>query len=254
MTPLREGLRKALLTISLLGVLVFGGVLIVSFVAPLAVEQAAREVIRIEVERRVGERVDALSNNRLAGLASKALEKTTADADRVERELREQLPQRVVRAVADMLNADCECRKRLEERARQSHEGKLGTLRQAEARLSEWIEQAYAHTRDQLLRELRIFTAVNAVLFTLLGLLSLWKRASAMQLALIAVTLLGASAVAGGTYLFNQNWMHTLVFSSYVGWGYAIYLAAVTALFSDIAFNKGQVTAGLLSAITLPAC
>ncbi|MFG6413953.1 hypothetical protein ACG02S_08595 [Roseateles sp. DC23W] len=62
MTTLRDVLRKALLTISLLGVLLFGGGLLVSFAAPLAVEQAAREVICIEVERRVGRKFDGLSN------------------------------------------------------------------------------------------------------------------------------------------------------------------------------------------------
>lgn len=254
MTPLRNGLRRALLSISLLGMLVLGGSLLASFAAPLAVEQAAREVIRLEVERRVNAKVDALSDGRLAGLARKALEKTTADADRVERDLRAQIPQRVANAVADMLNADCECRRRLVERARQSQEERLGTLRQAEARMSAWIERAYAHTRDQLLRELRIFTAVNAALFALLGGLCLRKRSSAMQLALVAVTLLGASAVVGGAYLFNQNWMHTLVFGDYVGWGYAAYLSVVTALFSDIAFNKGRVTAQLLNVVAVPPC
>ncbi|MFG6413954.1 hypothetical protein ACG02S_08600 [Roseateles sp. DC23W] len=118
----------------------------------------------------------------------------------------------MARAVADMLSADCECRKRLAERARQSHEERLGSLRQAQARLSEWIEQACANTRDPLQRELRIFTALNAVLFALLGLLCLRKRSSAMQRALVAVTMLGASAVVGGAYLFNQKWMHTLAF------------------------------------------
>lgn len=254
MTTMPKLLRKALLGLSLLGALVFGGGLLASLFAPLSIEQVAREVIRVEVERRVGQRVDALSNSRLAGLARKALEKTTADAERVERELKAQLPQRVALAVADMLNADCECRKRLAERARQAHEDQLGALRQAEARLSDWIEQAYAHTREQLLREFRIFTAVNALLFALLGLLCLLKRQSAMQLALVAATLLGASAVVGGAYLFKQDWLHTLVFGDYVGWGYAGYLTAVASMFADITLNKARVTSQLLSGVCVSPC
>lgn len=247
-------LRKALLTISLLGLIVFGGGLLASFAAPLTIEQAAREVIRIEVERRVGARIDALSDGRLAGLARKALEKTTTEADRVERELREQIPQRVAKTIADMLNADCECRRRLVERARQAHENELGTLRQAEARLSAWIEQAYARTREQLLREFRVITAVNAMLFLLLGVLCSWKRQSTLQLALVGTTLLGASALVGWAYLFKQDWLHTLLFGDYLGWGYAAYLAGVTALFADIAFNKARVSTQLLNVVYVPPC
>ena len=253
-TPLRDKLRRALLALSLLGVLVFGGGLVTSFVAPITIEQAAREVIRVEVERRVGEKVDALSDSRLAKLARKALDKTTADADQVERELREQLPQKVANAVADFLKADCECRKHLVAWAEQSQQRELGSLRQAEQRLSDWIGHAYAHTREQLLREFRIFTSVNAALLGLMGLLCWWKRQSAMQLSLVGVTLLGACALVGWAYLFKQDWLHTLLFSDYLGWGYAAYLAGVTGLFADIAFNKGRVSTHLLNMICVPPC
>jgi hypothetical protein len=253
-TPLRKGLRRTLLALCAVALLAFGSILVTSYVAPITVEQAAREVIRIEVERRVGERMETLSNSRLTGLARKALQTTKADANRAEEELRRQLPQRVANAVAELLKVDCECRKRMVERARQTHEDKLGALRQAEARLSDWIEHAYANTRELLLRELRIFTGIHAALFLLLGLLCLWKRQSTTQLALVAATLLSASALVGGMYLFNQNWLHTLVFGDYVGWGYAGYLLGVSALFTDIAFNKGRLAGKLLGTIGTPPC
>lgn len=248
MTAARDVLRRSLLALSVLGLLVFGGGWVTSLVAPLAVEQAAREVLRIEVERRVGERLDALSDSRLAGLARKALQKTTADADRIEQALRERLPQRVASAVADLLNADCECRKRLAALAKEAHEEQLGVLRNAQARLADWIEQAYAQTRERLLREFRIVTGVNAALFAALGLVGLWQRQSTVQLALAAATLLGACAIVGSLYLLRQDWLHTLVFNDYVGWSYAGYLAGVSALLADIAFNQAKVTTTLINA------
>lgn len=246
--------RQILLALSALGMLVFGGLWVVSYATPLTVERMAREAIRLEVERRVGARIDALSDTRLAGLARKALDKTTADAAAAEEALRRQVPARVANAVADMLKADCECRRRLERWAQGMAQARVESLRDAQARLTDWIEHAYAMTRAHLLREVRIFSGANAVCFLLLGGLCLWRRPTTPQLLLIAVTILGAAAVVGGFYLFKQDWLHTLVFGRYVGWGYAAYLAAVTGLFGDVIFNEARLTSGLLSAVPVPSC
>jgi hypothetical protein len=67
-----SSVRRVLLAVSLLGILVFGGAAVLSFLDPLLVERGAREIVRIEVERRVGERIDSLSDSRIAGLAQRA--------------------------------------------------------------------------------------------------------------------------------------------------------------------------------------
>lgn len=246
--------RQALRLLCAAGLAVFGGLVVVSYATPITVERLAREAIQLEVERRVGERIDALSNTRLAGLARQALGKTSAQAAAAEDALRQQVPRRVADTVADMLKADCECRKRLARHFQEAAEARLASLRDAEARLSEWIEHGYATTREQLLRELRIFSGVNAICFVLLGGLSLWRRPTTPQLLLVAATVLGAVLVVGGFYLFKQDWLHTLVFGSYVGWGYAAYLAAVTGLFADILFNEARVCAHLLDLFAVPPC
>lgn len=249
-----DGWRKALLGICTAGLALLGGLLFVSYAAPLTIERLAREAIQLEVERRVGARIDALSDTRLAGLARKALEKTSAEAAAGEAALRQQVPRRVANLVADMLKADCECRKRLARSFQEAAEAHLDTLRDAEARLTGWIEQGYATTRAQLLQELRIFSGVNALCFLLLGGLCLWRRPTTPQLMLLAGTVLSAAVVVGGFYLFKQDWLHTLVFGSYVGWGYAAYLAAVTGLFADIAFNQARISVNLLNALAVPTC
>ena len=62
-----------------------------------------------------------------------------------------------------------------------------------------------------------------------------------------AVVLLGAAAVTGALYLFNQNWLHTIVYNDYVGMAYLVYLAAVAVALTDIVFNKARVTTRLLN-------
>lgn len=250
--PSRELLRRTLLALSLLGLLLFGGGLLTSFVSPIALERSAREAIRIEVQRRMDDQIDSLSDARLGQMARKALDKTTADAAHVERELREQVPQRVANAIADFLRADCECRKHLVNWAEESQRQQLASLRQAQDRLTDWIAHAYAHTRDMLLREFRIAAGSNAALFVVMGLLCLWKRQSALQIALVGTVLLGACVLVGWAYLFKQDWLHTLLFGDYLGWGYAACLAGAAGLFADIAFNKGRISVQLLNLFHCP--
>ncbi|MEK8031146.1 hypothetical protein AACH06_10000 [Ideonella sp. DXS29W] len=245
-------MRRALLIIAAGGALLFGSVLALSWLNPLLIERAARDVVRIEVEQRVGEKIDTLSNSKVAILAAKALGQTEAEIEgEIEgrwRALQDGVPSKVAQALADLLRVDCECRRRMRERARHDAEQHLGTLEQVRARLQGLIETAYASTTDQLLRELRIVCASNAAVFGLLGLLA-WHRARAtLQLLLPAAVLLGAAGVTGGLYLFEQNWMHTLVFGDYVGWGYLGYLGLAFALLSDVAFNHARVITSALNA------
>jgi hypothetical protein len=99
------------------------------------------------------------------------------------------------------------------------------------------------------MRELRIFTASNAIAFALLVVIMLFRRAATLQLFLVAVVLVGAVGVTGGLYIFNQNWLHTIVFSDYVGMAYAVYLAGVSLLFADVVFNRARATTRIVNLI-----
>ena len=235
-------MRRAVLVLSLLGTVLFGVAFFVSFVSPLVIERAAREIVRIEVERRVGEKIDRLSNARIAELAQRALQHTDEEISRTKESIRRDLPRKVANVVADMLNADCECRKRLVEHAQKSGAEQIYSLTQVRERLVRLIESAYASVTQSLMREFRIFTASNAVAFALLGVVTLVRRRATLQLALPAVVLVGAVAVTGSLYLFNQNWLHSIVFGQYVGFAYAAYLAGVALLLADIVFNRARVT------------
>ncbi len=240
-------MRRAILILAFVGITLFGAAFVVSFLDPLLIERAAREVVRIEVERRVGEKLDSLSTPRVTALAQKALGKTDAELEHARRQLVGGVSQKVAQVVADMLNADCECRKRLVERAVTAQQEGITTLGQLRERLLGQIESAYATVTANLMREFRIFTASNAVAFTLLALVTYYRRAAALQLALPAVVLVGAVVITAGLYLFNQNWLHTVLYSQYVGLTYVAYLGAAGALLSDVVFNRARVSTRLVN-------
>jgi hypothetical protein len=238
-------MRRFLFAISLLGVLLFGGAFALSFSHPLLIERGVRELIRIEVERLVGEKIDTLSNSRLAGLAQHALHDTETDISRTQRAIRDEVPRKVANIVANMLNADCECRRRLVEHAQISESQRLFSLTQIRERLVDFIESAYASVSRSLLREFRIFAASNALAFALLGLVTHIRKKATLQLLLAAGVLIGAVALTGGLYLFNQDWLHTILFGQYVGLAYALYLLSMTLLLSDIVFNRARMTTAI---------
>jgi hypothetical protein len=193
-------MRRAILALALVGTVLFGVGFVMSFLNPLLVERAARELIRIEVERRVGEKIESLSSARIVTLGQRALGKTDAELEIAKRELAAGIPRKVAEVVGAMRNADCECRKRMGEAATKAHEERITQLGQVRERLSILIESAYASVAANLMNEFRVFTGSNAVAFALLWLVTFFRRGAALQLLLPAVVLTGAVARAGSLY------------------------------------------------------
>ena len=102
---------------------------------------------------------------------------------------------------------------------------------------------------EKLTREFRIFTGTNALIFALLGIAAFFKRGAGLHLVLPALALVLAATVTGYIYLFNQDWLHTILFSDYVGFTYLIYLSIVFAFLCDVLFNRARVTTQLLNSI-----
>jgi len=252
MPPLEPGsprLRRLLLLLAAVGSLLFTGLLALSVIEPLWIERAARELLRQEVERRVGERVDQLSNARVLQIAQKRLGHAQAQIEARRQALRAEVPQRVAHAMADLLKADCECRRRMVDVAVRHEEGALASLEQLRERLSRLIESAYGEVSRQLMREFRIFSGVNAAAFALLFLVTLMRRGQALQLLLPAAVLVGAAAFTAVVYLLGQNWLHTIVFGDYVGWAYVAWYGMAAGWFADLLCNRGRVSTLLLQLI-----
>lgn len=237
-------LRVLLLTISAAGTAVFASLFVLSFVRPILVESLTKELVRREVEARVRERVSSLSGSRLAQMAQRVIVRN----DRRMAELAEELPRKVAAVVAEMQDADCHCRKAIVGGASAFLKLELLSHSALNDHLVGLIRAKYGQVTQALLREFRIFTGANALVFLLLGITTYARRRAGLQLLLPAVVLLGAAFVVGTLYLFGQNWVHTVVFSNYVGLGYFAYLTAVAVFLLDVVFNHGRVSTEIVNA------
>lgn len=234
-------MRALILVFGIVGTVLFGSAFVLSFSSPLLVENLGKEIIRIEIEHRLGTQLDTLTGSRMADLAQKALGRTDSEIAAVRREIEAGIPDKLASVMTDMRRADCECRKRNAVYMQQRQATQLASLIQMRARLVELIESAYHQTTASLLREFRIFTASNALVFLALTGVTARRRRAGLQLALPAIVLVTASAVTAMLYLFAQDWLHTIVFGSYIGLAYMAYLAFAIALLCDIAFNRARV-------------
>lgn len=239
--------RQALVAVGLAGAALFGVAFVLSYLNPVLIERAAREVVRLEVEKRVGEIVDELTDSTVMQMALKALGKSAEEIEKTKREISDAVPQKVADVIANMLKVDCECRQRLKNLAEKHYNEKLSAITQVQARLTQFVESAYAKVTTQLLREFRIFTGANAIVFALLAVVGFRRRAAAVQLILPAIVLLGAAAVTGYFYLFGQDWLHTILFSHYVGLAYFGYLSVAIVLLADVAFNRARVCTSVIN-------
>ena len=109
------------------------------------------------------------------------------------------------------------------------------------------IEQRYRDLSSALLRELRVFTSTNALLFLLS--LAAWTFARVRNdlLRFPTLALLASTAVSLSIYFSSQSLLWTLLGSAYVGYGYLLYVVLLFAIFMDVLINEARVVEVLSS-------
>ncbi|HSX60170.1 MAG TPA: hypothetical protein VLF18_08230 [Tahibacter sp.] len=239
-------MRIAIGIISAVGTLLFGLAFVASFMQPARIEGHAQELLRREVEARTVESLKALERTRIGQFAARLAEQHPEQTEALRRQMRERLVPFVEAVVAEMRDPDCPCRRKLAAMLEpDAGTGLVGVLQSGGAKLTAFVRAKYVDVAAALLREFRIFTGANALMFALLGIVLFVRRGARARLLPAAAVLLAATAVVGGLYLFGQNWLHTVVFGDYVGLYYFLYLAIVGALLADLLVNRGRASARL---------
>jgi len=241
-------IRALLLSISVIGTTLFAVAYIASIINPVYVEKVAKEIIRLQLEKTVHEKIDTLDTKFLTSNAARLLKEQMSEIENAKRQLKENAPERIASVIAEMSNLDCVCRKRIEKTVREGYGWRIAAAVQAQEQLTIFIRTKYMAVAEKLTLEFRIFTGTNAMVFSLLGMAAFFKRGAGIHLVPPAIVMVGAAAVTAYLYIFVQNWLHTILFSEYVGFSYAGYLSVVFAILCDILFNKAKLTTEALNA------
>jgi hypothetical protein len=227
------------------GLAVFTFFFALSFSVPRWVEEFAAD----HITARVAERVDAQLGSSLASagaalpeMARRLLERNSSQAEK----LRARVDAMLAEALIEIRDPDCACRMRaLLASASIGEPSSTPTQQQ----LRFLIHGTYLRVVADLKHEIRIFTAVNAGAFALLLLVSFAKPGAARHLFVPGLLLAVATVFCTWLYVFEQNWLLTIVEGSYMGWAYAGWLGVAYLFLCDIALNRGLVTTSLVNAV-----
>lgn len=243
-------LRILVATVGFGGALLFGAAFVASYARPAFVEELAANVIRAEVEDRVHERVAEFERTRLGTIGTVVAQRNAEEIARVRQVMADTLQARVARIAAEMRDPDCECRRTDAGVAAGSNEAgdwKSVLLSRANERLTTLIRAKYMEVSAGLTREFRIFTAANALVLLFLGIAVVMRRNARLHLLPPAALLVCSAFVAGWFYLFEQDWLHAILFNDYVGVWYFAWVGAAFLFVCDVMFNRARVTAQVLN-------
>jgi hypothetical protein len=234
-----------------LGVVLFGFFFVLTFSTPQWVEQFAVEFIETRVSEKVNLGIDAYQPSPGEGIAAQLAHDLYQQNEAAIDDLRQQFKQGVretwASALAEVRDLSCECRKKWLDALEAGTTRHFQSLEATSKQLTGFIQASYMEVATDLKREIRIFTATNAGIFLLLVLVSFLKPGAARHLFAPGLLLCVATLLCAYLYVFEQNWLLTIIYGSYLGLGYAAYLGVVFLLLCDIALNRGRVTTRLVN-------
>ena len=239
--------------IGALGAVIFLAFFAITFAVPEWVENSAANFIEEKAREKVDRAIDGFTipvgDNALGRLADSIVKKNQGKIDNLKAALKEKAHERMADSIAQIRNLDCECRDKYAKTIKDGFEFDLAVLQGANDRVVDFIHTKYMEVTAELKRDIRIFTGVNALVFVLLIALSYLKPRAVAHLMVPAGLLTVATIVCSYFYIFEQNWLLTIIYSDYLGFGYLIYLGVVFLFFCDVALNRGRVTAEIINAM-----
>ncbi len=246
-------LKKLLLrSIGVIGSAIFLTFFSLTYSIPGWVEDFASDYIESQARERTDASIGAIkppeSENALARLAQSMYDQNEAQVEQLKTNLRNKVHEQWAAALAAVRDLDCECREKWEDWFESGFNSRIALLQAANEQISNFIHSTYMDVVSELKRDIRIFTAGNAAVFILLLLVSFLKSQAIMHLFIPAVLLSVSTLICSYFYMFEQNWLLTIIHSSYLGFVYIVWLGVVFLFLCDIVFNRGRVTTEALNA------
>ena len=246
-------MKLTLRVFGIIGILLFGTAFGFTFGVPGFVEDIGKDFIKQRIADETNEKIESIKfqgkDSKLGKLAEKIYKRNENKINELKNSLKNKAHEKLADIIAEMRDLDCECRDKYAQKFKDGFHFRIFSLQKANVILMDFIKTQYMETVKKLKMDLRIFSGSNTLIFILLLLISLLKPRAIMHLFIPGVLLLISTIICSYFYLFEQNWFFTILYDTYLGWGYLIYLGVVFGFLCDVMFNKGQVTTEILNII-----
>lgn len=223
-----------------------------TYSVPGWVEEFAADYIESEARERIDTTIDTIrppdSESALARLAQSMYEKNEAQIEQLKANLKNKVHEQWATALALVRDLDCECREKWEDWFESGFQSNITLLQAANEQISSFIHSTYMDVATELKQDVRIFTASNSAVFLVLLLVSFLKPQAITHLFLPGVLLAVSTLICSYFYVFEQNWLLTIIHNSYLGFAYLAWLGVVFLLLCDIIFNRARITTEIVNA------
>ncbi len=234
----------------LLGILLFGALFIFTYGVPEAIEKSAKTFIKSQIEKEIKQKYQ--KSEKTQSVKEKAIllaNKFGMQEEELKQYIKEKLPEKIASVVASMCGYDCEKEKQLAVSITKGYLEKISNLKIAQKTLGDIIKSKYLEIVTNLKIDVRIFLGSNFAMFSILLLVSFLKPNAIAHLFLPGVFLFVSTSISSCIYIFGQDWFYTIVYNSYLGFGYLIYILVIFGFLMDITFNKARVTTEIINGI-----
>ncbi len=244
-------------TIGLFGLMIFGLFFYFTFSIPGYVEEVGKDFVKFQIEKQTNQKIDSIQleskEGKLAKLAAVLYKNQQKKIESFKSQLKNKVDEKLTAVISEMRDLSCQCREKYSKAIKAGYQYSLISLQSANEKLLEFMKTKYMEVVSELKRDIRIFTGSNTLIFLLLLLISFLKPKVVKHLFLPGVLLLVSTLVCSFFYIFEQNWLLTIIYNNYLGFAYLGYISVVFLLLCDIVFNQADITTriinGLLNAI-----
>lgn len=240
-------------TFGVIGIIIFGTFLSLTYSTPTFVEEIGKNFIKSKIQEKTNEKIDTLKPNKngntLSIIASKLYENNQQQIDSLKQKIKDKAHEKLADVIAEMRDLDCECRNKWAAHIKKSYEIRLASLEAVNTKVQNFIKIKYMEVATELKQDIRIFTGSNLAIFLLLVAVSFLKPAAIAHLFLPGMLLLASTLICSFFYIFEQNWLMTIIYNDYLGFGYLGYVGVLFLFLCDIVFNSARITTQIINTI-----
>lgn len=245
--------KLALLAIQFTGLILSALIIAVTFSNPTQVEQRLQKFAISKVETAANQAWEAAENKfegssrtqRLGALA----QKFGAKANDINAHRKKIVPMLIASALSDRCKENCGfvfaavlvINSAMVERA--------SKMRVGEATLKEFIVERYESTIQGLISDIRRFGLVNVIALSLMIGLVIFRNVLNWRFTAFSVAVTTYTAWAVYSYIFRQDWTHTILFQDWAATGYQSAMILACCFFFDWLFLSGIISRTIANVI-----
>lgn len=242
--------RLVLRIIGVAGAALFAFFFVLTYHRPAWVEDFAASYIESQVAKKLDATIDNLGpptgDGALSRFAAELYRQNQTKISEYKELLKGNVREQLAICIPQVRQMNEELRRKLESWVEAGAKLSIGELQLDNSRLVGLIQSGYLAVVADLTRDIRVFAASNGIAFLLLLLVSFLKPDAIRELFVPAVLLTISTLTCAYLYVFEQNWLLTIIHGNYLGFAYAAYLGVSFLFLCDVWFNEARATIKLM--------